>query len=275
MKHKWSVIALSLVLLNYPCAAATLLIPGDFATINEALAAAMPGDQLRLEAGRYVEPCLIIDKQLRIAGSGVNDTFLVGEYGTAIALVGQGDLTLLNLTVQSPHGLKPILTAAGLSCLEMQSCVIHGNATGIGLYLSGNSRTMIMNSTIVSNRLGAVLAGSASAKIIASRILENVNHGLSVSDTANLVCENCEFRANSTAVLNQDESTMSAANSTFAENDVGVWGQGLSCTEIAQCSFSKNSVAILLEDNNTMTIHACIFDENNTDIFANPRLTCP
>jgi len=42
MKLKWSLIVLGLVLLAYPCAAATLLIPSDFATINEALAAAMP-----------------------------------------------------------------------------------------------------------------------------------------------------------------------------------------------------------------------------------------
>jgi len=267
---KWSPIALGLVLLVYPCAAATLLVPSDFATVHEALAVAMPGDQLRLEAGKYVEPCLIIDKQLRIVGSGMKNTFLVGKNGTAIALVSQGDLTLLNLTVESPHGLQPILTVAGSSHLEMQSCVVRGSATEIGLHLSGDSHTMIVNSIIASNRLGVVLVESASAKITACTILENVNHGLSLSDTAKIVCENCEFLANSTGVLSQDESTMSANKSTFAENDVGVWGQGQSCTEITQCSFGNNTVAIVLENDVSATIHVCIFDENNKDILVNP-----
>lgn len=93
-------VALFLLLL-VPIAAqsATLDVPGDHATIQEAIDAAGDGDTLRIAAGTYTGPgnrnLLVVDKALAMIGAGPDSTTLNCEYTSrALACIQTSEKTL-------------------------------------------------------------------------------------------------------------------------------------------------------------------------------------
>ncbi len=109
---------------------------GDFATVGEAVRAASAGDTVRVAAGIYREPTVVLDKRLT----------LIGEPGAV--LDGQGERTIILITADSVQviglsirntGVSQIEDRSGILVDKSQYCSIRDNeldATFFGIYLA-------------------------------------------------------------------------------------------------------------------------------------------
>jgi len=83
--------AVLLVLSFTVASAATINVPADHATIHAAVAAAVSGDTITVDAGSFDLPSqLVIDKDLSIVGSGMNNTIITTSFNTGSSGDGRG-----------------------------------------------------------------------------------------------------------------------------------------------------------------------------------------
>jgi nitrous oxidase accessory protein NosD len=83
---------------------AVLKVPGDYPTISAAIAAASPGDTVRVAGGTYREQ-VVIDKAIKLHGAGRENTIIDGENRTDLTSLGQvrviaaGDVEVSGFTI--------------------------------------------------------------------------------------------------------------------------------------------------------------------------------
>lgn len=81
-----------------------LKVPGDHPTISAAIAAANPGDTVRVAGGTYREQ-VVVDKAIKLHGAGSEKTIIDGENRTDLASLGQvrvvaaGDVEVSGFTI--------------------------------------------------------------------------------------------------------------------------------------------------------------------------------
>lgn len=83
---------------------AVLKVPGDYPTISAAIAAASPGDTVRVAGGTYREQ-VVVDKAIKLHGAGREKTIIDGENRTDLTSLGQvrvvaaGDVEVSGFTI--------------------------------------------------------------------------------------------------------------------------------------------------------------------------------
>ncbi|MCH2152907.1 MAG: right-handed parallel beta-helix repeat-containing protein [Phycisphaerales bacterium] len=119
---------------------ATITVPGDYATIGDAIAAAASGDRIQIAAGAYFEHDLLIDKTITLQGETNPD----GSPGVKIDAQQQG--RVLELVGGGPAPGEP-----GLSILDnliITGGDVDGNGGGV---LINNCSPIFRNCIIVEN----------------------------------------------------------------------------------------------------------------------------
>lgn len=124
--------------------------PGNYSTIQNAIAAASTGDTIFVYNGTYIEN-IIIDKSLELIGENRNTTFIDGNMkGDTVTILSEKVL-LLNFTIlNGKTTIKLDVFRAGIRLTESH-CVIKGNRlkdNQIGIL-----GLRVTNSTIVDNQL--------------------------------------------------------------------------------------------------------------------------
>lgn len=141
---------------------ATITVPGDYATIGAAVAAASDGDLINVSPGTYTEN-VIVDKAVTIRGVQGADATTVTAASTGdddcVFVVTSSDVTISGFTISGATGMWGAgvwidgydyasgngFTAA-ISDVTVSKCVIENNTMGVGIDLADNS--MIVNNTI-------------------------------------------------------------------------------------------------------------------------------
>ena len=99
-----------------------LVVPDDYATIQEAVHNAVAGDTVFVKSGTYNESVLIY-KPISIMGENEETTVIVGDYrlnGTVV-LVNHDNVNVTGFTIQSPD----ITTSRrGVHLLDVSNCNI-------------------------------------------------------------------------------------------------------------------------------------------------------
>ena len=80
-----------------------LRVPGDFATITEAVEAAAPGDLVLISPGTYNEAVNVTTDDVTIRGLDRNEVILDGEFelDNGIRVLGASGVVVENLTAQN------------------------------------------------------------------------------------------------------------------------------------------------------------------------------
>lgn len=90
---------LCLLVLVVPQSKADIFVPTDYATIQSAINAALPGEVIHLAAGRYAET-LTINKSLTLTGSGTNNCVVYSSTNIPLVnITGPGTVTLSNFEI--------------------------------------------------------------------------------------------------------------------------------------------------------------------------------
>ncbi|WP_298015260.1 nitrous oxide reductase family maturation protein NosD [uncultured Castellaniella sp.] len=179
--------------------AATVDIPAG-ARLQDAIAAAAPGDVLRLAPGDYPGN-LVIDKPLTLEGPPGRDARILGERKGRTIWVRAADVTLRRLSIRH----------SGLSLPDMDA----------GVFLDKTAaRARIADNDILDNSVGVYLWGARDALVENNRIVGNT--GLRVNE-----------RGNGVTVWN-------APGSKVAGNDISEGRDGIFSNNSRENVFSGN-----------------------------------
>ena len=129
---------------------------GNYATIQEAVDAAIPGDTITVWAGYYAEN-VNIGKPITLTGNGTGNTTIDGGGVQSILRVAADDVDIngFNLTNSGPGGTDAGITLWMVNRTLVNDCLLEGNSNGVYLFLADFN--VVENSTFVNNSQGVNL----------------------------------------------------------------------------------------------------------------------
>ena len=134
---------------------------GQYRTISEAVAAANPGDIIRVGPGTYVEN-VVVDKPITVVSTNGAQATLVKASDTSkdVFLLGGTDIRIEGLTIT--EGNTGVTFGHTSNCV-ITKCVVNGNVFGV--YLSGATSNLVSNNNLDNNGFGIYLDGSSGNKL--------------------------------------------------------------------------------------------------------------
>ncbi|MCZ6851838.1 MAG: right-handed parallel beta-helix repeat-containing protein [Planctomycetota bacterium] len=186
-------VAVACVTLSGTAVADILHVPGDYPTIQEAIDAAMDGDEVEVHPGTYFETIDLLGKAITVRSSDGPDVTIIDAQGNGSVVTcnsGEGpDTVLEGFTITGGTG-----TVLG-----------GGDFVGGGMYNSGSSPTVTNCIFTVNYPGGGMYNGNSSPSVA-----------------------NCIFSANFTygdgAGMYNSDGSPTVTNCTFSGNTAGFWG---------------------------------------------------
>jgi hypothetical protein len=230
--------------------AGTLLVPADFATIQDAVDAAIDGDEVVLADGTYVEDVEILDLSVTLRSqSGNRDLCVIDGQFTGLNIVGGltgDDVTVRDLTIRDCPTRAVVIGA--FASVDLRNCVI-ADCTNIGgMFMSGEALTMIdcLVRDNASSSGGAGLVISAGDVTISNTIFRDndasgnspYGGGVAVSGDASVLIFDSVFRRNTAigtvagrggglGVQGGSAEPVMIANTVFDDNESNDRGGGM------------------------------------------------
>ncbi|MBZ0220572.1 MAG: right-handed parallel beta-helix repeat-containing protein [Candidatus Methylomirabilis sp.] len=169
-----------LFLLPAPMQAATLHVPGDYRSIQEAVDAAAPSDAVVVKDGVYIENVEIMKPLTLSSSNGPAAVLIQAERPDlpAIKVSGTSDVTIAGV---SGTGSK----AAGILVSGSSNVTVTGNVftkNGTGIMLSGTSRSVVSWNESSSNaQYGLYMEKSDENRVVSNSSTLNKDKGFFIS----------------------------------------------------------------------------------------------
>ena len=220
------------------------LVPDDYPTIGEALAAVPAGGLIALKAGTYKENLEIITP-VTLLGAGAGKTVIraaewfqpvitiesdqpievqlegvtVGRSHYGLLIRGQARVTISNAEVSGNDSRG--LDVSDLAQVTVENCTISGNYNG--LVVSDQAQVTVEKSTISGSGDGLSVGGSARVTVGDCTISGNRGSGLWVHDSAQVTVENSTFSGNSSGLHMENQARMELNGSWVSDNHIGIY----------------------------------------------------
>ncbi len=223
---------LALCALVSPASASIVNVPGDYATIQEAIQAALPGDEIVVAPGVYPEALDLLGKDLRLRSRA----------GREVTIVDGAGLNASLLRVASGETLAA--TVEGFSFRNGRG-EVHPTCAGAGpiggaIYLGSASALTLRDCVLEQNGVGTVIAGA----------------GIYVAN-GTLVVEGCHFAGNGVhdqgsggaigSCATNSARSISISDSSFVGNGAGFGGaanlSGFGSASVERCTFEANTAS--------------------------------
>ncbi len=214
--------AMLCLLATQAASAATLFVPSNFSTIQDAINAAAPGDTIVVAPGFYVEQLDLLGKSLTIQSLGdASNTTISSTVGPLVRVSNATSATLRGFTLTGVFGSSgsggAILSQN--SGLTVESCSFTSNSVidgvGAAIYADGGSLTL-RTSSFVTN--GAAFIDAATSGVGAAVSINNANATI----TSSTFTGNVGTSMGGGAVGVTGASVVTVTTSTFENNAVNV-----------------------------------------------------
>ena len=292
-------VAVVCVALSGTAVADILHVPGDYRTIQEAIDAAMDGDEVQVHSGTYNEAINFLGKAITVRSSDGPQVTIIDaqQTGTVVTYYsGEGpDTVLEGFTVTGGTGTDLFgggdFVGGGMLNLfsnpTVANCTFSGNtaAFGGGMYNSGGSPT-VTNCTFSGNTAsGFVSRGGGMYNSVSNPTVTNCTFSGNTADygggmynsSSNPTVTNCTFSGNAASaggggMFNFLNSSPTVTNCTFSSNTAGSGGgmlnSGSSNPTVTNCSFSGNTTTFLgggmyNSNGSSPTVTNCTFSGNS------------
>jgi len=281
-------------------AAATLNVPGDFATIQACIDAAVSGvDECVVAPGTYHETINFLGKAITVRSSGGADVTTIDATGIGGSVVtcasGEGQDTVLDsFTITGGTGTADpygFTYGGGMfndhSSPTVSNCTFTGNTTryfGGGIYNSSSSPT-VSNCTFggntVTNGSGGGMYNEKSSNPTVTDCTFSGNRAYSgggmLNDHSSPEVTNCAFSGNTGTGegggMYNDSSNPTVTSCTFSGNTARYFGGGMynnynSSPTVSNCTFSGNTARYfgggIYNSSSSPTVTNCTFSGNTT-----------
>lgn len=263
---------------------ATIKVPDDYATIQQAIDVAVGGDTVLVAPNTYNEGIDFLGKKITVRSEAGPDLTIINTTFFIRFTTGETEETLL-------EGFKIIggIDIFNGSSPQIKNCNLIGVGThgtgGHGSIGSGSSPTFI-DCQIYGGRAGIGggydIRGNSSATFINCEFSKNEagsNGGAIYINNSSASLENCTFLQNSAgeeggAIFVTGSSILSISFCNFSENNAQVGGGIFNGWDdnvvVVNSNFEKNNAqkwggAIFTNASPSFTIENCIFTENNAN----------
>ncbi len=241
MARYWRIAATTLlgVMLFTPLTSAEILrVPGDFPTIEEALEAAVDGDQILVDPGTYVGSLNFAGKDVEVRSTGGPEGTVIEGDGGAAVVMGPG-AALIGFTVTGGNAAFGAGTEVIGTGTLIQGNIYQANAQsagGFGAGVGGNGASPTIDGNLFRDNscdtqfLSGVVAfvNSSSPRIVNNVFADNPCRGINMTLPEGAAPEviNNTIVGNTTAGIRVDARVNTSAqiyrNNVVAGNDIGL-----------------------------------------------------
>ena len=170
---------------------------GDHTTIQEAIAAASPGEKILIRAGVY-EEALVIIKPLELIGEGRVELHAIEDENIPAAITFVADHGIIRNLVIRQSGARSGVTI-GKGRLTLESCDI--SAGGDGIFVTNEAEPYVSKCLFHDSRTGASFANSSKGTMEDCLLFSNTQYGLAVQSWSTPTVRRCTIRKNQFGVL--------------------------------------------------------------------------
>jgi parallel beta-helix repeat protein len=290
-------ILLVLISMSTVSLAATLTVPTDYSTIQEAIDAANSGDTVFVKPGTYYEHLIIQDKSITLQGEDKATTIIDGSgTGTVINVPSTNGVKISDLTVldsENTRAYPGIQLHPASSYNTVKNVILSGNSMGInngdavsqhntfenveaysntagiqGFY--GSDYMKVLNCNLHDNSHVGILIGWSNYWTIENTIASaNYNHGILIDTSSYGTIQNCESFDNGGGIDHGEGILISGMGN---QNNIQIIGNKLHSNERGLFIADYNSRANTVRENqiydNTVA-GICLQSVNDNVIFNN------
>lgn len=201
---------------------ATINVPGDFRTIQDAINAAIDGDTIQVASGTYKETLEIIDKDLTLKGEGKDNTIIDGinlmEQPTVF--VDGGNINISGFTIKNG--------VSGLNIFNSKASVVTNNVIknnlGDGLDLQEASSIKVIDNVIEKNSWdGIYVLEAKDVEISDNQITDNSFGGIDIFESSAIIIKGNNVSANDWGIAVVDSIVEIVENSVTDNNFEGIF----------------------------------------------------
>ena len=298
-------LAWTLAMMPAPSSAATLYIPGNYPTIQEAIDAASDGDTVQVAPGIYNQS-IEMKSGVSLQGAGADKTTIAATLNFAI-FCGVGDCKIDGFTIKGGQygiwnlGSSPTITnniitgntSSGIynkdySLPTITNNIITGNP--IGIWNSKCSPTPETNLTITNNTItGNTSSGiynSVSSPTITNNVISDNGEGIQNWSASPQITNNTITGNNDSGIYNEVGSSPTITNNTITGNtSYGIYNYFYSSPKITNNIITASDYGIYNDGGSSPTIdyndvwgnttnyYGCSAGQN--DISENPKFVNP
>jgi parallel beta-helix repeat protein len=179
--------------------AATITVPDDYSTIQEAIVASAPGDTVSVNSGTYQES-IVIDKQISLIGEGRATTTIMGTGMRDVIHITSNGVKVGGFTIKGSGSdyIGPFTGGdAGIILNNVEKCIISDNTVtedNIGIFLNESNKNTIENNMVHDNGKDGIYGRYSNDNIIRdNNVSANGGHGgiyLNPGNNRNLIENN-------------------------------------------------------------------------------------
>ncbi len=245
---------------------ATIVVPDDFPTIQEAINNAADGDTVFVKSGTYYEH-VIINKTLSLTGENCTTTIIDGNWTGVVINVTRSGINVSGLTVRRSGSIY--WENAGIYLDNAEDCSINGSILTenpfAGLELANSRRCVVSGNTILNNSgVGITMVGGGFNDLSQNNIMENGWSAVTLNDEAhNNTISGNNMTSNNLAVIGHCINLYRSSNNSIQKNNIAGDDNGIrleywsNCNTIAENRFTDNTeTGVSVEaysDNNTFS----------------------
>jgi len=176
---------------------ATIVVPDDYPTIQEAINAANASDTIFVYNGTYLEN-VVVNKSVSLIGENKFITVIDGNASGNVLRVTASNVVIRSFTIQKSG--NSTIEVSGISLFKVLNTTIYDNIiknNNIGIHLRGSNKTRILDNIIADNMwqgIGIQLLDNDYFNNIVGNTLRNNSIGIAIS--TDTVSNNIFYRNN-------------------------------------------------------------------------------
>ncbi|MEM2912295.1 MAG: S8 family serine peptidase [Candidatus Bathyarchaeia archaeon] len=215
----------------------TIKVPEDYATIQEAVDAAMRGDTVKVASGTYYEN-VVIQKPLFLIGENKRTTIVDGAYDETVLFIKSDNVTVKGFTIQH----SGTWGHCGIRIIESKYCEIRGNVfrnNYYGMWLSSSQNCSVTLNIIQNNSHTGIRLDYCQNCIINGNFVEEHSFdGISLEFCTNCTASlNVLYNNTCGLWLHYCEDCIIEKNHVSSHNGIGIW-----LSDSWACTIRENTI---------------------------------